>query len=432
MNRRLSTAYRTAGEAVPAFGRADRAIVSARRRRARLAMAVPAAAGALVVAVFAVAGRVSTDSNPPPATHSIPAVVTSTAVTPPEHPTPPAATLQGPVLAPGSLVYRRCDGPDCRITVVFNNGPAFDLASERPDLAQLLASRGLDGVTLSPDGSWIGVPDGREFTLYDMFGDTRAIDLPVGPEGTRWQASYWNVETDLVLVHFAGDTVTDYAVVHPNRAAAEARVTVIPAPTDEGLLPDNVGSAYYDILSLEAPVDTSTPVAERERVTIERSRTLIAEGSGFEPVGLSPPGAVRDLSACMSDAETLAGPAGVPVIYVAAPATSTDQSGSTLAFTVHDGSLIPTAVIRGSCDGGSSPPPGERRYELPQSSNGTTWTFLGVVDHKRSLMGRQDSGSSSMKLVEVGYLGPAQVVGEVPANAEVLLPGMTIGSLDPQ
>jgi hypothetical protein len=139
-----------------------------------------------------------------------------------------------------------------------------------------------------------------------------------------------------------------------------------------------------------------------------------------------------EFAACMRSEETAAGPDGVPMTFVAAHETSSDQAASTIIFAEHDAHLIPSAVVRGECDARFSPPPEERRYDLPQSEGGVEWAFIGLIDGRNSLMMRTDSGSDRADLVSVGLAidGPPRVVGHVPAGAEVLAPGMTYGLLD--
>jgi len=62
----------------------------------------------------------------------------------------------------------------------------------------------------------------------------------------------------------------------------------------------------------------------------------------------------------------------------------------------------------------------------PQSTPTQTWTFLSVIAGGDSAMTRHMAGSASKDVVIVGPDGQQQVVGTVPADAQVLMPGMTM------
>ena len=202
-------------------------------------------------------------------------------------------------------------------------------------------------------------------------------------------------------------------------------------PSDANLLPIGLGYVYYDAYDLGQPIDTSLPVSERPLISSYGFRKLYATASGLGAPGLSTRERFRDLGPCMHPDETIAGPEGVPMNFSAAPETSLDPTFATLVFTTSGDTLVPTGIIRGGCSSTRfRPPEGAKRYDLPQSDSDTTWTFLGPIDHKRSLMGKAASGGDDMDLVVISYLGPPQTVGHLPASSEVLMPGMTFGSLN--
>jgi hypothetical protein len=436
----LKDAYRRLADSIPSYGDAQKAVTAARRRRLAVTVAIPAVVAALAVGGLAAAHTI-TNSEPPPPAGPSPAPTDTTATTDlnanPGIVSDPAA----PGGHFGGLIYRTCDGSSCSVFVIQNIGGNFynnefellDLAELRPDLASILAEPGLGGVTLSYDGAWLGIPNGEDFTLYNVYDKDRVVDLPRGPAGSRWEAYYWSPGYDqAVLAQHVGNRVARYAIVHLGYASnPEKRVVVTDNPSDANLLPIGLGYVYYDGYALGQPIDTSLSVSERPLISSYSFRNLFDPSGDLNPPGLQPEELSRDLAPCMHPGETIAGPEGVPMNFSAAPETSPDQSLATVVFTTSGDNLVPTGIIRGGCSSTRfRPPEGAKRYDLPQSSSDTTWTFLGPIDHKRSLMGKAASGGDEMDLVVVSYLGPPQTVGHLPANSEVLMPGMTFGSLN--
>jgi hypothetical protein len=425
-NDTLVRAYARLAEQVPPLADAPRAVRTARRQRATLAVAAPATAGVLaVVSIAVVADHTADDSGPPPSTHE-------TTRQDDNRGSDVGLTAAGPE---GGLLYRVCDDGGCRVGSVDAASSASYEVNIRQDVAERLQRQGFDGVTMSYEGNWIGIPDGSAYRLYSLERWVDDVTVPAGPEGTRWMPLYWSRDyAQLVLVQLRDRQPTAYAIATVGYTQPDnLRVIVTPAPAGPTLVPLSIGGAYYDMFAVAEPIDTSASPPDRPRLSSFTYRNLFADTTSIESPGLQPPGprSTFGLERCMRSDETIAGPLGVPVILAAAHDTSTDQAGSMIAFAPRDGTLTPSAVIRsGRCDSVFTQPIGERRYDLPQSDAQTTWTYLGQVDQRRSLMSRQAEGSDTADLVSIGLDGPPTVVGHVPADADLLMAGMTYGLLD--
>lgn len=408
MNESLTAAYRKAGAGVPDYADASRAIDTARRRRTVAALTAP-----LLVAIVVVGGlalgvdRTSDTALTPPATQ--------------ERSPEPVDALSSPV-GPNSLWYRSCTANGCTIRTLANGGRSVDLADSHPRLTETLADDGLADVTLSYDGNWLGVSAGADFTLHELNG-RRTIGLPAGPPGTTWRPYYWMSDSfELVLAQHDDDAVLQYAIIHTSEGA-DPTIERVPAPAEPTLVP--AYSSFFFVNLVQA-VDPSAAPSERPTLSSLSTWRLFTEGS----TQLQPPGQARDLSGCMRPGETLAGPDGAPLEFTAAPATSTEQLTAIVVFNQNADELVPSGIIRGVCeDAPYAAPEGQRRYDLPQSDETTSWTLFGPVTHRWSLMGRVEQGSERMQLVVVGYRGQQQAVGEIPAKAEVLMAGVSNGLL---
>ncbi len=432
MNDSLRTAFRDAAASAGSYGDATQAIAAASRRRRSRILAGSAVATAAAVAVVAVGASSLSSSTPtPPAAPGTPSSQGTTDITT-NQPTTAATTAteqenhgvrMNGAAAPVALLYRECRAGDCEVGLVDDSSQHLALPDQ---LAEPLAEHGFEGVTLSTDGAWVGYPHEGMFTVASVYDGELSVDVPAGPPGSTWRPYFWSQDyLDLVLAQWTGDKVTAFAIVHVGYTSnPELDVVVEPAPADETLLPTQVGSAYYNVLSM-ADLQRAVDGEPWPIVQTLQERSLYTAESELEQPGLGPPGPVRDLSACLRDNETLIGPEGVPMTFVVAPETSTDQDGATVVFRPQGDSVVPTAVVRGWCspDGAA---PGAARYNLPRSSWTDGWAFLGPIDQESSLMLHQRDDSSKVELVVLGADGHT-VVGSVPLGTEVLAPGMTGG-----
>lgn len=429
----LRTAFRDAAASAGPYGDATQAIAEASRRRRSRILAGSAVATAAAVAVVAVGATSLSSSTPtPPAAPGTPSSQGTTDI-PTNQPTTAATAgteqeasqvrMNG-AAAPVALLYRECRAGDCEVGIVDSSNQHLDLPRQ---LGDPLAAHGFDGVTLSTDGAWVGYPHEGMFTVASVYDGGLTLDVPAGPPGSTWRPYFWTQGyLDLVLAQWTGDEVTAFAIVHVGYTEddiPEFKVVVEPAPTGDALLPPQVGSAYYNVLSvadLQRVVDGEPwPIVQ----TLQE-RNLFTGESELEQPGLSPPGRVRDLSACLRDNETLIGPEGVPMTFIVAPETA-DQDGATVVFRPQGDSVVPTAVVKSSCAGGSATD--AARYDLPRSSFTGGWTFLGPMTPQSGLMLHQTDYSLKGQLVIVAADGRETVVGQVPFRTEVLAPGMTGG-----
>lgn len=399
----LAEAYRAAGETVPDYCDAAAAMAGARRRRARAIVGAPVAVGLLVAAGTALG---SGTDGAPGSDHGRRAALDGT-----------------------SLVYRSC-ADSCRIGLVDDGAAAVDLASMAPQLASDLADRGLDGVTMSYDGTWVGVPDGTGFTLHDLY-ESITIDLPAGPVGTHWQAYEWNESSGLVLAQWSGGDVVRYALMRTNYATDAQEVDLVDAPDDPDLVPAFPPFYNLDDFHLVEAVDVTVPPAGRPPVTV-----MVPWSLSVTPreLGHPPWDAPRNLADCLRRGETLAGPNGAPVELRTATSALPGQLNAVVVFGVAGDALAPSAVVRGGCaDTIGATPADTRRYDLPQTTADDAWTLLGPVprahENRAVLMGHLPSGSAGMDLVAVGSRGGRRTVGELPADAEVVMSGTTYGQL---
>lgn len=412
----LKQAYQELAETAHPYADADRAIRTSRRRQVVQGVAVPAVA-ALIIGILAVtigqpgSNRTAPASPGPSQTESLDSASMTDWV--------PSPNMIGAPARTGTFLYRSCAGGDCSITLVRPDGQTFDFADVYPDLATRLNPNDLSGVSLSYSAQTLGYPeDDGSYTL--AVGDGTAVELPAGPAGATWKVIGWGEASwSLGLALWQDEQVIEYASVE------NYRLHTYRPPGDLGMLP--VESGGY-LVGLSAPVDTSLSPSDRPRVTILDVDSLSVSGGGVKAGAIEPEDNPEDFSPCLRPAETLAGPLGVPVHSATPPSRleygSSTGVGVTTVFRVADAKLVPSAIIRGwSCP---SDVRGWGRYDLPQSTATETWTFLSVVAGGESAMTRHAEGSSGKDVVIVGPEGKHQVVGTVPADAQVLMPGMTI------
>ncbi len=429
MNDSLRTAFRDAAASAEPYGDATQAIATADRRRRSRTIAGSAAAAAATVAVVAVGASSLSSSPTPPAgpgtPTSPPTTAATTAIEQESH-----AVRMNSAAAPVALLYRTCKVGACEVGIVDGSNQHLDLPEQ---VAEPLAAQGFEGVTLSTDGAWVGYPHDGMFTVASVYDGELTLDVPAGPQGSTWRPYFWTQGyLELVLAQWTGDKVTAFAIVHVGYSDNPTLdVVVEPAPAGDALLPAQVGSAYYNVLSM-ADLQRAVDGEPWPIVQTLQERNLYTAETQLEQPGLGPPGRVRDLSACLRDNETLIGPEGVPMTFVVAPETA-DQDGATVVFRPQGDSVVPTGVVKGLCSDEDSAT-GEARYDLPPSSFTDGWTFLGPLTPQSSLMlHRTDDFSVEGDLVMVGLDGRQTVVGEVPGKTrvtDVLAPGMTGGMFE--
>lgn len=433
----LRTAFRDAADSAEPYGDATQAIAAASRRRRSRMLAGSGAAAAAVVAVVAVgATSLSSSPTPPPAAPGTPSSQATTG-TGTQQPTTAATTgteqdgsqvrMNGSA-APVALLYRECRAGDCEVGLVDSSNQHVDLPDQA---AEPLAKHGLEGVTLSTDGAWIGYPHDGAFTVANVYDAERTLDVPAGPQGSTWRPYFWTQDyLNLVLAQWTDDDVTAFAVVHVGYTEddyPDHEVVVGSAPADGEFLPSSAGSAYYNVLSL-ADVRRVSEGEPWPTVHALQQRNLFTGESELGQPGLGPPGRVHDVSACLRHDETLIGPEGVPMTFVVAPETA-DQEGATVVFRAQAGDVFATGVVKGLCtlDGSAA---GEARYDLPPSTYTDSWTFLGPITPSSSLMLHTSDDFSVNDLVMVDDNGNQTVVGRLAAQTRVtdlVAPGMTGG-----
>ena len=425
MNERLRASYRQLGESVPMYGNVDRALRSARRRRVAQQVGIPAlaavvAAGAIVLGVTQPWS--STPQSLPPAEHPT-AEITDWA--------PPTAQIGEPAKA-GTLMYFSCAGYGCGMRLVALDGSEFDLAEARPDLAELLAEHGTSGVSLSYDAQWLGIPEDAAYTLYPLAvdpgrpGPPAEIRVPAGPPGSHWEVVGWGwTSAGLTLAQWLDDRVLAFALV----STLTNGVRVVDQPAGTNLLPVAHGG---DGVLVADPIDTTVPFAQRTRVTQATVRDLhvAAYDGGERPGHLTGPFSGPDNAECMQPTETLAGPDGVPVDLEPPPSrairTMEESVGALLVFTPQEETLVPSALLRGrACSGQEWMQLG--RLDLPLSSAGEIWTFLGVLTDSEVAMART-TAEGAIEVIEVGISGQRTLQQDLPSDAQVLVPGSTVPS----
>lgn len=398
MNERLRTAFREAAESAPVLGDP----VAARRsasRRSTTRRTIGGIATAVSVGLLWVGGSHLVDR----------------ADRQPSHPVPPsprtsAAGLDRPVL------YRSCsDG--CRVGIL-DDGFSIQL---RPRLSDDLAVRGVDDVSLSPDGLFVAIPHDGALTITHVYSQPEfSVTVPAGPSSSQWLPAFWSRgEAYLEIAEWTGDTVTAVGVV--DLAFDESTGGVVGAGSpgvhtrtvdaDRHLVPVEMGAGIDNLVGLaEAGTDPRTYALHYVRVG---PSIYTGKSEGLRV----------SWATCLGPDESLLGPDGARTTYTVAKDTSSDQRTATVVYRAPD--QVPIAVVNSGSRCSSA---GSDRYDLPTSSSAVAWHLLGPLDHTTSLMTR-DEGNGVLELVEVSASG-RRVVGHVPADSEVVAAGMTGGFFD--
>ncbi len=420
------------------FGRlmVDVSVAALHRRRTRQTVAVGIAAVALTVAAVVLPDSLTRDRGAPADRQT---TETPTTRTPPTVsvfdwvPSSRPRSYPGAPAKAGTVMYRTCAGDDCTVTLSRPDGATYDLAQVVPSLAEQLETDGFAGVSLSYDAFRIAHPYENGYASFWLANHSQAPthSVDAGPTGSVWEVvdwSPWNAASSPLFVRYTDGKVTAFANTNPYTGGRFSTYE-LNAPTD--LLPVADGAAS---VRMSAPVASES--SPRSRVTSPSSHQLWLWPGGD-------PGLERGqidwfgpdttgYSACMAADETLAGPRGVPVQKHASASLRlqdrplgqiSDSYMSTIVYRGVDGKPVPTGVISGDC-GGSFEAFG--RYDLPQSTADTTWSYLGPITDGESLMIRQESGAETQELMLVGLDLEPRELQSMPAGAEVLAPGMTV------
>lgn len=410
-DRALRELHRAAETATP-YGDVDAAIRSARARRRRNGVL------GLVVATLLVAAGVAIASQPPPLPASLPTPA-QPLIDQQSDPSLQVVTVSD-TAAPARLLYRTCGSTSCTVGITDNTNQHLRVPSL---LSEDLAIAGLDDVTLSPDGEWVGLPheDGA-FTVVQAFNLGLAVEVPPGPPGSRWAPYFWTAADDqhLVLAQWTGTRVTGYAVVHVGDTSRPwLQVTTVAAPGGESLVPQSPAGATDGRIDVAAVPRLGN--RERPQQAVDERTLSLRDGA---PVQASR--RTRDLSTCLRANESVLGPEGVPMSF-GLPAEGPDEATEvTVVFTVVDGRPVPSGVVAGGCPSGDDDAT-RTRYDLPMTTADSTWHLLGPVTPTTALLNRHAYGAPVNDLVLVGADSPPVVVGTVPRGTTVVAPGMTGG-----
>lgn len=370
----LKDAYETVGENVPALGDVDLAIRTARRRRLRTVVGVPVLAAAAAAAVVLTVSIPRWTAAPDPASSSESTQLYFTEWV-------PFSGLIGEPAGAGTLVYRDC--ADCPVQLLRKDGKSFAFADLRSDLVAKLPASGLDGLFLSYDGRWLGLPRGTAYELHDVASAETVLQLPAGPAGSRWAPVGGGLTNG--FARYVGDKVTAYADIDWTRLVVEV---------DE--VPD--GYARLPVRARGGDLDDAAPVRPGERLA-----TIDSEWARGDDFGLG-----------LRADETFAGPLGVPSV-VDPPTTHQRDSGAwqvATAFVERDGELVPSAVLRLGMDDTTV-----RRIDIPSG-----WELLGALDRDQVALGQRTA--EGLEVVAFGFDGTRRTLHRLGPDTEVLLPGI--------
>jgi hypothetical protein len=322
------------------------------------------------------------------------------------------APLGAPPAAVGTIAYRSCAN-GCTVTLVGADGTTRDLADVAPDLAMRLGRQGLRGVSLSWSAVWWGYPTDDGYTITSG-RRAREFLVPAGPAGSRWELLGWSPDSSGAgLAMWTRGEVTAYA------STEASRVREYDEPDD--------GPALWPIDSDGVTATVAEPIDAPQRPRITTLRTANLTVTAAHMLGDAK---AQDMSACVRPLETLLGPRGVPETTTVPPDRAAwerraTSSSATVVFAVSNGEPVPSAVIHQGCQ--AMPWSSDAgRYRLPRSTVGVTWRFLGVLAGGRTAMTRHEPGNDLKAVVIVGFDGEQRVLHRVPADAHVLMPGLTV------
>jgi hypothetical protein len=322
---------------------------------------------------------------------------------------------------PGTLI-RTCDEPG-RICLRRPDGREISLASVRPDLTKLMRGDAFDTAALSWDAKWLGFRAGQAYQLHELTDRARSISVPAAPKAADWEVVGWSPDSRYVaLAAFRSKQVARYAWVSLGSADVTTYDPVPGSPVSQAL-PERL--AAPDGVVIASPIDTSQPAKTRPRVTTFATEVLRLTGEKRGTVRKeydSPPVVTRYLTA----AETLAGSRGV-ASSSCAPVSS--SSGRPLCATeVWDLTSQDTISAFGATGAVQTLAPEHPdkavRWTMPR---GDDWSFLGLLPTGEIAVTRLRP-NADREVVAIDSAGKRRVVGRVPFEAGVLLPGMALPS----
>ncbi len=443
LEQRLRTAMTPASTDLPpdagfvraTVDRATRGTPPASRHRLAYLVAAPlvaaAVAGGIIVAV-----QMGTSDGPEPAqspTHAPPE--------PDREPVGGAVPLQdwleNRTLGPGSIdatkpaaagtaMYRSCAGDECSVTLVSPSGEHIDLGDVHPELAAVLAESGLDGVSLSPTGHWLGRPDDGGYTLYYLDGPDMVEEVAADPRGDRWELVGWSEQSWApTLALYSGDEIVRFAgwesliTDEPTFVDVPPGVTTVPVMGARPVM--SAVTEPIEPFDGEWPrVATTAPPTSRwlllRNVDREHRAGEVVDTSNWED-GYNG----TSFEQCVGPDETLIGPDGRIHSWQVRGSrpVHADRITVTTAVFSRDASVSqPVAVVVGGCAEG-------RRVDLPTPTDNGTWDFLGMLPDGQIALTRSSEGATTYVLLdENGTLSPMH---DLPNGADVITPGGVTG-----
>jgi len=419
MNDDIRTALRKGAEAVSLMGDPSSAYRSGRRRRA-VSLATPIVVALAGVGLVVAVSQVQPSSSPSPAEpppSQDPVVGPDVEALVPLTDWIPATSELGRPAPVGTALYRTCQDSHCTVFLLRADGKSTKLADVQPVLAKQMESLpDLTGVSLSFDGRWIGIPiDGGGYGIQSFTDASLGTELAPTAEDRAWEMVGWGSGSfNASLVERDGDQAARYALVDVARGLevhdydAEALGNLAPtAHTGEGVY-------------VAEPVSSSSSAASWPPITALGANQLQLQPLARPGVGtITPLGRPVDASSSLGEAETLAGPDGVPQ-SVLAPVSPGEDYAFPIAgiYDVSQGEpVLAGAAIVKSIDGGSSV-----RFEVPESTADSAWEILNPLTAESLAMLQRTP--TATRVVSIDITGSRTVMhDELPADAEVLVPG---------
>ena len=416
--------------------RATRNTRRASRHRLAYAVAAPLVAAAVTAGIIVVVQQ-GTSSGPDPAHSPTPGPTepdrNSVDGSVPlqdwlENQTLDPASIDGTTqpAAAGTAMYRTCAGDECSVTLVSPSGERIDLADIHPELGATLAESGLEGVSISPNGHWLGRPDDGGYTLYHLDGPDLVEKVAADPRGDRWELVGWSEQSWApTLALYSGDEVVRFADWGD---LVTDEPTFVDVPTGISTVPVMGARPFMSpVTEPIEPVDGEWPrVATTAPPT---SRWLLLQGVDREHRA----GEVVDTSnwedgyngtsfeQCVGPDETLLGPDGRIhswQVRGSRPVHADRVTVTTAVFSRDASASQPVAVLVSGCAEG-------QRVELPSSTDDETWGFLGMLADGQLALTRNAKGATTYVLLdEAGTLSPMH---DLPHGADVVTPGGVTG-----
>jgi hypothetical protein len=314
-------------------------------------------------------------------------------------------------------LYRTCQDTDCTVFLLGADGNTTKLRDVQPELAEQV--EGLDdltGVSLSFDAQWIGIPQGDGgYGIYSLLDSRLGAELsPTSTDGAWEMVGWGSGSLNASLVERTGDHATRYALVD-----VAMGLEVYKHDADDLGTLEAVGHGGDGVFVSE-PVSSTSTAANRPQVTSLALDLLVLRPQTGSPVGtVIPLGEPVDVSASLSEDETLAGQNGVPQ-SVLAPAPPGEDFAFEIAgiYNVSEGDPALTgATIVKSIHGGSSV-----RFEMPESTATSMWQIMHpLTAESLALLQRT---STAARIVRLDINGSMTVLhDDLPAAAEILVPG---------